>query len=174
MWIRCSGIALQVLGVWNFIVFFHFFPLKLVYFWTKSRKIIHGCFFHSFCDTDFNFGTKNKGRIKQSTLKTLIFASYWGSPLDQFSKFNYLIWLQLIFMQKPFQFCIPALKTPQPVMPYWGNTVLYLYCILFKACCFHAWNSERNLLLTVPVLYLKALSIINREFQAHKRTNFLV
>jgi hypothetical protein len=24
----------------------------------------------------------------------------------------------LIFSQKPFQFCIPPLKTPQPVLPY--------------------------------------------------------
>jgi hypothetical protein len=36
---------------------------------------------------------------------------------NQFSKSNNFIWLQLIFMEKPFQFCIPALKTPQPVMP---------------------------------------------------------
>ena len=39
-------------------------------------------FFHSFCATDFDFGTKNNGRIKQSTLKTLIFSSYGGSLLN--------------------------------------------------------------------------------------------
>ena len=34
------------------------------------------------------------------------------SPLHQFSKFNNFIWLQLIFRQKPFHFCIPGLETP--------------------------------------------------------------
>ena len=31
-WIRCEGNYLQLLGFWNFFVFFRFFPLKLVYF----------------------------------------------------------------------------------------------------------------------------------------------
>ena len=31
------------------------------------------CFFHSFCATNLNFGTKNNGRMKSSILKTLIF-----------------------------------------------------------------------------------------------------
>ena len=73
MWIRCEGNCLQLLGFWNFFVFFRFFPLKLVYFWTKSRKNTYGCFFHSFCATNLNFGTKNNGRMKSSILKTLIF-----------------------------------------------------------------------------------------------------
>ena len=30
-------------------------------------------FFHSICATDFKFGAKNNVRIRQSTLKTLIF-----------------------------------------------------------------------------------------------------
>ena len=72
-WIRCKGSCLQLLGFWNFFVFFWFFPLKLVYFWTKSRKNTYGCFFHSFCATNLNFGTKNNGRMKSSILKTLIF-----------------------------------------------------------------------------------------------------
>ena len=55
---------------------FQFFPLKLVYFWTKIRKSIHGCFFHSLCTSYLNFGTKNNERI----LKTLIFASYTEAP----------------------------------------------------------------------------------------------
>ena len=83
-------------ATFRFLEFFHFFPifpLKLVYFWTKSRKNRYGCFFHSFCATDLNFGTKNNGRIKQSTIKTLIFASYWGSPLVQFSKFKNMLWV---------------------------------------------------------------------------------
>ena len=54
---------------------------KLVYFWTKSRKYIYGCFFHSFCATDLKFGTKNIRSMKLSILKTLIFASYWDSCL---------------------------------------------------------------------------------------------
>ena len=73
MWIRCKGNCQQLLGFWNFFVFFWFFPLKLVYFWTKNRKNTYGCFFHSFCATNFNFGTKNNGRMKSSILKTLIF-----------------------------------------------------------------------------------------------------
>ena len=62
--IRCQGNSMQLLGFWNFFVFFRFFPLKLVYFETKSKKIIYGGFFHSFCVTDFNFYTKNNGRMK--------------------------------------------------------------------------------------------------------------
>ena len=57
---------------------FWLFPLKLVYFWTKSRKK-HGCFFHSICATELKFGTKNNVRTRKSTLKTLIFADYWKS-----------------------------------------------------------------------------------------------
>ena len=75
VWIRCGGNCLQLLGFWNFSDFFWFFSLKLVYFWTKSRKNIYECFFHSFCATDLNFDTKNNGRMKESTLKTLIFSS---------------------------------------------------------------------------------------------------
>ena len=93
VWIRCWGNCLQLLGFWNFSDFFRFFSLKLVYFWTKSRKNIYGCFFHSFCATDFNFGNKNYGRLKYSTLQSLIFASYWGSPVVQFSKFNKFLWV---------------------------------------------------------------------------------
>ena len=53
-----------------------------------SGKNTHIYFFYSFCATDLNFGTKNNGGMKYSTLKTVIFASYWGSPLVQFSKFK--------------------------------------------------------------------------------------
>ena len=38
MSIICLGNCLQLLGCWNFFVFFQFFPLKLVYFWTNRRK----------------------------------------------------------------------------------------------------------------------------------------
>ena len=69
---------MQLLGFWNFFVFFRFFLSKLVYFWTKSRKKRFGCFFHSICATDLNFGTKNIERTKLSTLKTLIFSNFWG------------------------------------------------------------------------------------------------
>ena len=36
------------------------------------------CFFHTICATDNNFGIKNIERTKLSTLKTLIFANFWG------------------------------------------------------------------------------------------------
>ena len=75
-WIRYWCNCLQLLGSWKFFVFFWFFRLKLVYFWTKSRKNLYECFFHSFCATDFKFGTKNNGRLKLSTLKTLIFENF--------------------------------------------------------------------------------------------------
>ena len=42
VWIRCWGNCLHLLGFWNFFVFFRFFPPKLVYFWTKSRKKRYG------------------------------------------------------------------------------------------------------------------------------------
>ena len=63
-------------ATFRFLEFFLFFPLKLIYFWIKSRKNLYGCFYHSFCATDFKFGTKNNGRLKLSTLKTLIFANF--------------------------------------------------------------------------------------------------
>ena len=67
---RCWRNCLQLLGFWNFLgFFFRFFRLKLVYFWTKNRKNIYGCFFHSFCATYLNFGTKNNGRMQQSAFK---------------------------------------------------------------------------------------------------------
>ena len=46
------------------------------------------------------------------------------SPLHQFTKTNPFIWLQLILSQKHFYFCIPSLKTPQPVSSYY--TVIHL------------------------------------------------
>jgi hypothetical protein len=62
----------------------------------------------------------------RSTFFELLYFLKWcpcfdSSPLIQFSKFNNFIWLQLIFSQKPFQFCFPLLKTPQPVLPYWAT-----------------------------------------------------
>ena len=59
----------------------------------KRKKNIYVCFFHSFCATDLNFGTKNNGRMKYSILKTLLFPSWWGSPLVQFSKFKNVLWV---------------------------------------------------------------------------------
>ena len=60
-------LPVQLLAFWN-LFFFQFFPPKLVYFWTKNRKNTYGCFFHSFCASDLNFGIN---RMKYSTLKTL-------------------------------------------------------------------------------------------------------
>ena len=94
MWIRCKGDCQQLFSFFFVVfVFFQFFPLKLVYFWTKSKKYIYGCSFHSFYATDLKFRTKNNGGMKYSTLKTVIFASYWGSPLVQFSKFKNFLWV---------------------------------------------------------------------------------
>ena len=59
----------------EFFRFFRFFSLKLVYFWTKSRKNIYRCFFHSICATELKFGTQNNVRVRQSILKILIFAT---------------------------------------------------------------------------------------------------
>ena len=42
----------------------------------KVKKNYMGVFFHSICATDLKFGKQNNVRSKQSTLKTLIFASY--------------------------------------------------------------------------------------------------
>ena len=74
--------------LWYSVVFFWFFPLKLVFFWTKSRKNIYGCYFHSICATDLKFGVKNNVR---TTLKTLIFPNYWGSKVVQ-SSFLWACW----------------------------------------------------------------------------------
>ena len=68
-WIRCKGSCLQLLGFWNFFIFFRFFPVKLLYFLTKNRIYIYGCFFHSFCVTDLNFGMKNNPLDFCSTLE---------------------------------------------------------------------------------------------------------
>ena len=61
----------------------------------KVKKYIYGCFFHSFCANDFN-----NRRLKYVTLKNLIFASYWGSPLVQNSKnsFGYVDSYAKIFL----------------------------------------------------------------------------
>ena len=54
---------------------------------------------------------------KKFTLK-LNLALFGISPLLQFSKFGNFIWLQLIFSQKPSQFCIPPLCPQVPLAPY--------------------------------------------------------
>ena len=73
----------------RFLEFFRFFPT----FSAQACLFLNWkCFFHSFCATDLNFGTKNNGGMKYSTLKTVIFASYWGSPLVQFSKLKNFLW----------------------------------------------------------------------------------
>ena len=51
-----------------------FFPL--IWFWS-----------------DLDFGTKNNGRIKESTLKTLIFVSYGGSLLNFGQRYEDDIWV---------------------------------------------------------------------------------
>ena len=114
MWIRCWGNYLQFLGFWNFFVFFWFFLLKLVYFWTKSKINIYGCFFHSFCATDLNYGTKNNGRMAYSTLKTLIFASNWGSSLVQFSKLKNFLWVCWFLYRNLSNFIYPIWKLHNP------------------------------------------------------------
>ena len=95
-WIRCKGSCLQLLGFWNFFVFFQFFPLKLVYFWTKRRKNIYGGFFHSILATIFNYGIKNNGRTKESTLKTQNFAvfdlRFYGKVKNIFMDVFIVLW----------------------------------------------------------------------------------
>ena len=54
--------------------FLEFFPLKLCYFWTKSRKKYMGVFFHSIWANNLNFGAKNNGRTKWATLEPEVVA----------------------------------------------------------------------------------------------------
>ena len=128
MWNRCKGNGLQLIGFWNFFIFFRFFPLKLVYFLTKSKKNIYGYFFHSFCATDLHFGTKNIGGMKYSTLTTVIFASYWGSPLVQFSKFKNFLWA-CWFLCKNLLILYPSLEnsaTPIAMVNSFVLTLMYV------------------------------------------------
>ena len=62
-----------------FLFFYNFFRSNSFIFLTENRKNIHGCFFHTICATELEFGTKNNVRTRKSTLKTLIFANYWKS-----------------------------------------------------------------------------------------------
>ena len=101
VWIRCEGNCRQLLRLWNFFVFFWFFPLKLVYFWTKSRKKRCGCFFHSICATDLKFGTKNIGRTKLSNLKTLIFENFWCPEVSRSNSYQKNIGAKLTHWHMP-------------------------------------------------------------------------
>ena len=60
-----------------------FFPLKLVYFWTKSRKIYMGVFSTHFVPLISILAPKIMEEWNNK-----LFASYWGSSLVQFPKFN--------------------------------------------------------------------------------------
>ena len=110
MWIWHLGNCLELLGFWNFFVFFRFFPSKLVYFWTKSRKKRYGCFFHSICATDLNFGNKNIGRTKLSTLKMLIFANFWVVFIKKILAPNLLIYMYLHYVRSS-SWCATMLDT---------------------------------------------------------------
>ena len=110
---NCKGSCLQLLGLWNFFVFFRFFPLNFVYFWIKSRKKLYGCFFHSICA---NFGNKNIGRTKLTTLKMLIFANFWGPEVVGSSSYQKNIWakfthLYIPLLCKEFFWCATTLDT---------------------------------------------------------------
>ena len=67
----------------------------------------------------------------ENWLESQILALFDTSLLHQFAKLNDFIWLQLIiFKQKPFLFCIPALKTPQPVLPFltcWRPSYFFIF-----------------------------------------------
>ena len=112
-----------------FRVFFQFFPLKLFYFWTKSRKNIYGCFFHSFCATDLKFGTKNIRSMKLSILKTLIFASYWDSVPSQCYRYQKTILQRLIFLQKRSLCQLYKLKRHNRNLV----TLRALYCVVYTS-----------------------------------------
>ena len=75
--IACNFLVFGIFRIFS--DFFRFFSLKLIYFWTKSRKNIYGSFLYSICATELKFGTQNNVRVRQSILKTLIFANYWKS-----------------------------------------------------------------------------------------------
>ena len=52
--------------------------------------------------------------MKYSTLKTVIFANYWGSPLVQFSKFKNFLWVCWFLCKKLSNFVPPAWKLHNP------------------------------------------------------------
>ena len=101
-------------ATFRFLEFFCLFPVKLVYFWTESRKGIYECFFYSFCATDINFGIGNNGSMKLSTLKTPIFSSYWGSPSVQFSKFYNFLRVCRFLCKNLSNFVYPVWKLHNP------------------------------------------------------------
>ena len=77
-------------------------------------------------------------------------------------------------MQKPFQFCIPALKTPQLEMPYWCWISIY-WCNLYTFQ--HKFQMEARSYIQVPSCYfashsqlipwLEAPSSINKYYTTH-------
>ena len=52
-----------------------------------------GVFSTLFCATDLDFGTKNNGKMKKSTLETLIFSSYGGTLLNFGKRYEDDIWV---------------------------------------------------------------------------------
>ena len=112
--------------------FLEFFPSKLVYFWTKSRKKRYGCFFHSICATDLNFGTKNIERTKLSTLKTLIFANFWGPEVVGSSSYQKNIGAKFTHLY------IPSLCKEFIVMRHnLGHSIMYVVWLYYV--CKIAW-----------------------------------
>ena len=99
---------------------------------------VHGCFFHSLCPTDLNFGTKNNGGMKYSTLKTVIFASYCGSPLVQFSKFKKFLWVCWFSCKNLSNFVSLPWKFHNPYCH--NRDVRFLGCVNYF--CNGAWNSH--------------------------------
>ena len=66
------------------------------------------------------------------TLKTLIFACYWGSPLVQFSKFKNFLWVCWFLGENLSNFIYPVWKLHNPYYhmdhldPKWLDYVIYL------------------------------------------------
>ena len=82
VWIRCWDNCLQLLGFWNFFVFFWFFPLKLVYFWTKSRNSI---LLHSGLNPAWHFwlSTRFSCCLKMKSVENIL-----GYIREQFYRFS--------------------------------------------------------------------------------------
>ena len=61
--------------------------------------------------------------------KLTLKVKFWHQ-LHQFSKFTNFLLSMLIVRQKSFQFCIPRLKTGQPVLPYFTTKIISIDTIL--------------------------------------------
>ena len=100
-------------ATFKFLEFFQFFLLKLVYFWTKSRKNIYGRFFHSLCATYLNLGIKNwKNEIINFT--TSDFCKLLRLPISPILQIQNFLWVCWFFCKNLSNFVYPVCKLLNP------------------------------------------------------------